>query len=192
LHKGNKGEPYKEPFRIILFALPPEIPTLAGIGNEVAEYLTYTYARCYFCFDSFLSQTELKIIKMKTAHKVIYWLPRIICIAAISFISRLAADAFRIESYNMAAAWAFLMHLIPSFILLGILIIAWKWEMIGGIIFMLIGLGFTPLIYSHNYHMNHSVWISLGIIALITFPFIVVGALFLVSNWLKNRRFSIS
>ena len=129
---------------------------------------------------------------MKTAYKIIYWLPRIICIAAILFISMFAADAFESKLTIWQQLGHFFMHLIPSFILLGILLVAWKWEIIGGIIFMLIGLGFTPFIYAHNYQMNHSVWISLGIIALITFPFIVVGALFLVSNWQRKRRFSIS
>ncbi len=129
---------------------------------------------------------------MKTAHKVIYWLPRIICIAAILFISMFAADAFQPGLTIWQQLGHFFMHLIPSFILLGILLVAWKWEMVGGIIFILIGLGFTPAIYSHNYHMNHSVLISLGIIATITLPFVLVGTLFLLSNWQRKRRISIS
>ncbi len=124
---------------------------------------------------------------MKTSHKIIYWLPRIICIAAILFISMFALDSFEPRLTIWQQLGHFFMHLIPSFVLLAFLLIAWKWEKIGGIIFLLIGLGFTPLIFMHNYHMNHSVWISLSIILTITMPFVVVGILFMVSNSLKKN-----
>ena len=78
------------------------------------------------------------------------------------------------------------MHLIPSFILLVILILAWYKELLGGIIFIIIGLVLTPFIFNHNYKMNESVWMSLGIIMTITFPFILVGILFIVSHKLKK------
>jgi hypothetical protein len=51
----------------------------------------------------------------------------------------------------------------------------------------LLSLGFTPFIYTHNYAMNHSVWISLQVILFITFPFLMVGILFLVSHFLKRN-----
>jgi len=79
------------------------------------------------------------------------------------------------------------MHLIPSFILLALLVVAWKWELIGGIIFTIIGLVLSPLVFQHNYNMNHSVSMSLGIIAMITFPFVIVGILFLIS-YSKKRK----
>ena len=53
---------------------------------------------------------------------------------------------------------------------------------------MVIGLGFSPLIFIHNYKMNHSVGMSLGIITAITIPFVVVGLLFLISNRLKKKN----
>lgn len=124
---------------------------------------------------------------MKTSVKVIHWLPRIICILAILFVSLFAADAFDHGENIWQKLGAFLMHLIPSFILLAILIIAWKWELIGGIIFTVIGLGLSPVVFMHNYKMNDSVGMSLGIIMMITFPFIVVGILFIVSHYMKKR-----
>ncbi|MGB5382489.1 MAG: hypothetical protein WBN19_01460, partial [Lutimonas sp.] len=78
--------------------------------------------------------------------------------------------------------------LIPSFLLLAVLIVAWKREFIGGIILILIGLGFSPLIFIHNYKMNHSVWISLAIILVITVPFIIAGILFIISHRKKKRE----
>jgi hypothetical protein len=130
--------------------------------------------------------------KMKTSITVIHWLPRIICILAILFISLFAADAFEHGVTIWQKLGSFLMHLIPSFILLSFLIIAWKWEFVGGIIFMAIGLGFSPYIFMHNYNMNHSVGLSLAIVTFINMPFVVIGILFLISHSMKKRNLSVS
>ena len=119
--------------------------------------------------------------------KFFYCLPRILGILAILFISLFALDAFEHGETIGQQLLAFLIHLIPSFVLLAFLLIAWRWELIGGIIFMLIGVGFTPLVYTHNYNMNHSVGLGLVIIACITFPFFVVGILFLISSKLRKK-----
>ncbi|MBC8754102.1 hypothetical protein H2O64_05430 [Kordia sp. YSTF-M3] len=126
---------------------------------------------------------------MKKSIKVFHWLPRIICMLAILFISLFAADAFSPELTIWQQLGAFIIHLIPSFILIAFLIVAWKWEYIGGIIFIIIGLGLSPFVFAHNYKMNDSIWISLGIILSITIPFVIVGVLFIVSHFLKKRTF---
>lgn len=125
---------------------------------------------------------------MKTSIKVLHWTPRIICILAIMFLSLFALDSFAPHLTIWQQIRAFLMHLIPSIVLLILLIIAWKWEFIGGIIFSLIGLGFSPVIFAHNYKMNHSVWMSLGIICMITLPFFITGILFIVNHFKKRRE----
>ena len=127
---------------------------------------------------------------MKKSIKVFHWIPRIICILAILFLSLFAADAFTPELSIWQQLGAFIMHLIPSFILLAFLIVAWKWEYIGGIIFIIIGLGLSPLVFIHNYKMNHSIWMSLGVIILITIPFVIVGIFFIVSHFLKKNESS--
>ena len=124
---------------------------------------------------------------MKTTIRIFHWLPRIICILAILFISMFAADAFSPGPTIWQQLGAFFMHLIPSYILIAFLVLAWKRELIGGIIFIVIGLGLSPFVYSLNYNRTHSVGTSLEIILMITFPFVVVGILFLVSHWLKKR-----
>ncbi len=124
---------------------------------------------------------------MKTRIKVLHWIPRIICMLAILFISLFALDSFGPDLTIWQQIGAFLIHLIPSFVLLALLIVAWKWEYIGGIIFIIIGFGTSPFIFNHNYNMNHSVGMSLGIILMITFPFVVVGVLFIISYFRKKR-----
>jgi drug/metabolite transporter (DMT)-like permease len=118
---------------------------------------------------------------MKTSIRVFHWLPRIICILAILFISYFAADAF-------APGLTIWQQLGGFFILLAFLIIAWKWERIGGIIFIVIGLVLSPFVFMLNYNRNHSIGLSLSIILMITIPFVIVGILFIVSHSLKKKN----
>jgi hypothetical protein len=124
---------------------------------------------------------------MKSTDRIIYWTPRIICILAILFISLFAADSFDSRLTLGQQLTAFLIHLIPSFILLAFLIIGWKWELVGGIIFTAVGFGFAPFIFMKNYHMNQSIWMSLGIILMINVPFIIAGILFIIGYYRKKR-----
>ena len=125
---------------------------------------------------------------MKPLLKIIHWTPRILCILAILFLSMFALDSFDSRMTVWQQIQAFLMHLIPSFILIIFLIVAWKWELIGGLILIILALGFIPMIYTHNYQMNHSVGMSLGIILMINGPFILTGCLFVLSHYLKKKN----
>lgn len=124
---------------------------------------------------------------MRTSIKIFHWLPRIISILAILFISMFALDAFDPQKTFWQQIGHFLMHLVPSFILIILLLIAWKKELTGGIIFTIIGLGFSPLIFMHNYSMNQSIWMSSIAVLLTSIPFAVVGILFILSHRLKQR-----
>jgi len=99
-----------------------------------------------------------------------------------------AADVFESGLTVWQQLGAFIMHLIPSFILIAFLVIAWKWEYVGGMIFIIIGLALSPVVFSMNYRMNHSIWMSLSIILTITLPFVLVGILFIVSYRLKKKN----
>ena len=98
--------------------------------------------------------------------KFIYWLPRILSILFILFISVFALDVFGEPKWFLAL----LMHLIPSFILIILTIIAWKNEKLGGSIFIIIG--FFLLISSRFESL------------IISIPAIVIGALFSVRKYL--------
>jgi len=125
---------------------------------------------------------------MKTSIKILHWTPRIICILAILFISMFAADAFGPEKTIWQQLGDFLLHLVPSFVLIAVLIVAWKWEYIGGITFIIVGFGLSIFVFILNYNRTHSVGTSLVEILIITFPFVVVGALFIISNYMKKKN----
>ncbi|MFT3843858.1 MAG: hypothetical protein QM725_02305 [Lacibacter sp.] len=124
---------------------------------------------------------------MKTSEKILYWIPRLLCIAAILFVSIFAFDSFSPGTALYKQILAFLIHLIPSFLLTALLVFAWKKEFAGGILFIILGIAFSVLVYNMNYARTQSAWISLGIIASITLPFIVVGVLFIVHNNITKR-----
>jgi len=125
---------------------------------------------------------------MKTKILIIHWIPRILCILAILFISLFALDSFDPKLPVWKQIAGFLIHLTPTYLLIILLYVAWKWELIGGIAIAIVGVIFTPFIYSMNYNMNHSVWITLSIVFSITVPFIIVGVLFIWSHFAKKRE----
>jgi hypothetical protein len=125
---------------------------------------------------------------MKASVIALHWLPRILCVSGILFFSKYAVDSM--ESY--LTIWqqilTLLFHLIPCVLLMALLVIAWKWELAGGIIFTLIGLILTPVIFKYNYNLNESIATSIGIVTMFTFPMVVVGSLFTFS-YLKRRKY---
>ena len=121
--------------------------------------------------------------------KILFWVPRILSIIVILFISLFALDAFQPERSIWDQVEDFATHLIPSFILFVLLLVAWKWELIGGAIFLLLGLIFSPIVFNLNYNLNHSVVKSLIAIGLITLPFIFIGVIFMYSSYkIKGKK----
>jgi prolipoprotein diacylglyceryltransferase len=120
---------------------------------------------------------------MKPSTKVLHWLPRVLCIFTILFVSLFALDSFSNPT-------AFLIHLIPSFILCAILIIAWRWEKAGGIILTIAGLALCIFVFQMNLRRTHSIAASLMIVLMLCFPFVLAGILFIISDSRKKKEIS--
>lgn len=128
---------------------------------------------------------------MKTSVKMLKWTPRILCILAILFLSLFAFDSFSSERTFWQNTGAFLMHLIPSFVLIAILIVAWKWENIGGIILIIVGVVFSVSVFNLNYNERHfTLGQSIINVSLICVPFVLAGVLFLLSHRAKKKALS--
>lgn len=125
---------------------------------------------------------------MPTKERIARWTPRIFCIVAILFVSMFALDAFEPGIPLGQQMLNFLVHMIPSFVLMLLLLVAWKQPFTGGILFAIIGIVTSPLVYNLNYNRTHSVWTSLSIILMITVPFIVIGALFILDHFRQKQR----
>lgn len=124
---------------------------------------------------------------MKTSVRLLHWVPRILVILAILFVSMFALDSFSSQRTFWQNLAALMMHLIPSFILIVILVIAWKWEKAGGIALTLIGLVFGVFVFILNYKRTNSVWTSLFIVLITCIPFVLAGILFILSYYKKKE-----
>lgn len=124
---------------------------------------------------------------MKPYQKILRWTPRVLCIIAILFISMFAFDSFSHERTFFQNLGSLLMHLLPSFILVAFLVVAWHWELTGGILIALVGLAATPFIYNLNFQRTQSVNTSLWVIVMINLPFIIIGILFIISHFINRR-----
>jgi len=111
-------------------------------------------------------------MKRRTSSKALYLTPRILTIIFIIFLSLLALDVF--AEYNFPEVLiALFMHLIPTFILIVITIIAWKWETIGGIIFIILGILYMILAGSRG-HLLASL--------ILAGPLFLIGILFILNK----------
>src|SRR5574341_420698 len=71
--------------------------------------------------------------------QTLFWTPRLVTILFIAFISLFALDVFSEVYSPWETMVALTMHLLPSIVLTIILILAWKWEWIGGVLYLIAG-----------------------------------------------------
>jgi hypothetical protein len=110
--------------------------------------------------------------------RVVFWMPRILCALFAVFISLFALDVFG-EGYGfLETIVALLMHLVPTGIILIALAIAWRWEWIGAILFVALGVWYVTMAWGR---FEWSTYL------LIASPLFLVSALFLV-NWLYRAE----
>lgn len=108
---------------------------------------------------------------------IMFWTPRVLCLLFAAFISLFAMDVFDESHGFWQTMGALFIHLIPTWILLALLAISWRWEWVGGVVFP--GLGIFYLVnFWGRFH-----WSAY---ALITGPLILLGVLFLLS-WRQRR-----
>lgn len=102
---------------------------------------------------------------------IVHWLPRAAAILFIIFMSLFATDVFT-EGYPFfQALLGFLIHLIPTFLIVIALVIAWRWPRTGGLLFALLGVA-TIFAFDTYEHVISFLLISM--------PLFVVGALFIL------------
>jgi hypothetical protein len=99
--------------------------------------------------------------------KIIFWLPRVLVITFIAFLSLFALDVFDMPQWYLAL----FMHLIPSFILIILTVIAWKRPFVGGVLFLIAGVVGTIFFRTT-----------------ICIPVFVIGLLFLTEVYLKKNK----
>ncbi len=114
---------------------------------------------------------------MKVTEKIIFWLPRVFSILYIAFISIFALDVFS-EYTGFDIILPLFIHLIPSFVLLVITVVAWNYELVGAYVF----LGFaTFYVWDVGFSRPLSWYFAIAL------PASIVGVLYLIC-WMQKRR----
>jgi len=110
---------------------------------------------------------------------IFVWVPRVLAILFILFLSAFAFDSFAGESPFHLKIAGFLIHLIPSFFLAVNLFFAWKNPRYGGIFFIIFGLVFTIFLRTYN---------SFSFFMLLSFPLFAIGALFMIYHSIEHKK----
>jgi hypothetical protein len=111
--------------------------------------------------------------------RFILWSPRIAAIAAAAFLGIFALDSFSADRTFFAALPHFFLHLAPTFVLLGVVYVAWRRPWFGALVFLSFALAYALG------SLDHPSWI-----AAIAGPLTLAGSLYLASwRWpLTPRR----
>lgn len=114
-----------------------------------------------------------------TLRNFIFWSPRILWIAFAVFVSLFALDVFEPGIPFWSALGGFLIHLIPTYILIIVLIFSWKWEWIGAVSAIVLAILYIFPFSHADLHWSEFVFIAL--------PLLVMGVLFLL-GWILKRE----
>lgn len=113
----------------------------------------------------------------------IYWTPRILSIIFICFLALFSLDVISPELNYWQIAVGLFMHNIPALILLVVLLISWKYEIVGGIGFILAGLLYIFLLLIKS----QLEWHMLFWVLQISGPAFLIGILFTI-GWFKKKN----
>ena len=110
------------------------------------------------------------------AKKIMMWIPRVLAILFAVFISIFALDSFEFGFPQVIVA--LFMHLIPTYVLVGLTTVSWKKPFYGGIGFIMLAIAFTFFFDTYEGFINFM---------LISFPVLVVGVLFVMQKFKRFR-----
>jgi len=118
-------------------------------------------------------------------NRFIYWTPRILSILFLLFLAMFSLDVFDEKLGFWGTILGLFMHNIPVLVLLAAVIIAWKHEIVGGIVFILAGLLY--IFWVTAIRPGIGLPMALAWSAEIAGPAFLTGILFL-ANWSKKKE----
>ena len=116
------------------------------------------------------------VIMRKPFKRLLFWTPRVFCILFALFVSLFALDVFGEGLGFWKTILALFIHLIPTYIVIAVLVAAWRWEWIGGVLFIFLG-----VLYIYMWRGHWSAYL------VISGPLFLLGGLFLL-NWFYREE----
>jgi hypothetical protein len=114
---------------------------------------------------------------MRPTNRVLTWVPRVLGVGMALFLSIFALDAFG-EGGILQNVAGFLIHLIPSFIVLAVVMAAWRRELVGATGFIALALIYIVMTWGR---------FPLPVYLVIAGPLALIGVLFLAS-WYQEHH----
>jgi len=110
--------------------------------------------------------------------RVLFWAPRILCILFALFLSLFALDIFDMGLGFWETILALLIHLVPVYIVVFVLFLAWKWEWVGAVLFTALAVFYVVWTWGK---FDWSTYLA------ISGPLFFIGVLFLL-NWIYRAQ----
>ncbi|MCX6063544.1 MAG: hypothetical protein NTV26_05050 [Caldiserica bacterium] len=108
------------------------------------------------------------------------WIPRALMILFILFLTMFSLDVFEMEGTLLAKLGGFVMHSIPSLVLVAVLLVAWRNPLVGGVLTLIAAVAFM---------LRFHIWSGMTF-ATIILPVVVVGALFIAGHFVGRKQFA--
>ena len=124
---------------------------------------------------------------MNGTGKVLYWIPRILSIIFICFITMFSLDVFEEGMSLGAIALGLLIHNIPSLIMIVLTAIAWRKEFVGAIGFIFVGLLYIGFSTFRVVDSGLPWYIAITWNLTIAGPALIIGFLYFL-NWKKRKE----
>jgi hypothetical protein len=111
--------------------------------------------------------------------RIIHWAPRVAALLIIFFMGLFSLDVFGTGAAPLDVLVGFLIHNIPSIVMLGLLAVAWKRPVVGFIVFLTAAAAFA-ILFVRDIH-------ALPNLVLFVLPILLIASLFYADwRWLKQ------
>jgi len=110
--------------------------------------------------------------------KFVFWFPRVFSIAFVLFLTLFALDVFGAGYSFWQSIGAFLIHLIPNFVMALFIWLSWKRGWVGGTFFVTIGILYIIL-----------TWPKMGLASyvILSGTSFLIGGMYFLGDYLKKK-----
>lgn len=126
------------------------------------------------------------MLKNKGVSKFVYWTPRIFSILFLLFLALFSLDVIEPGLSFLQIYIGLIIHNIPVFVLLILLLISWRKEIVGAYTFFIAGLVYIGfMVYDAAIYSGK--WYMLSYSLIIAGPAFLIGYLFLLNHLRKKK-----
>lgn len=109
---------------------------------------------------------------MSRTDQLLHWLPRVLGIFYVLFLSLFALDVWSMGRSFWEKLAGFVVHLTPSYVVIIALLVSWKWQTIGGVLFLVVFAAFMLFFGRRDWQT----------VLFLGAPLILIGGLFILDG----------